>query len=94
MSELDKLTEHAKRVIAESKTSRPSGQSFTLRYGRVVNLGNYESVRIELEQSFDETVPKDQALEMLARRVEGYAQLRKKNPNLWIPRSEMEVQAR
>jgi len=94
MSELDKLTEHARRVIAETKPADPCGQRYTLRYGRVVNLGNYESVRIELEQSFDETVPKDQAIEMLARRVEGYAQLRKKNPNLWIPRSEMEVQAR
>jgi hypothetical protein len=37
------------------------------------------SARVELEQSFDETMPKDHALELLARRVEGYAQIRKKN---------------
>jgi hypothetical protein len=87
------LEEHAKRVIEESKPVIPSGRTFAFRYGRTVNLGNYESCRIELEQSFDETMPNDHALELLARRVEGYAQMRKKNPDLWVPRSQMEVKA-
>ena len=64
---------------------------YTFRYGRNVNLGNYESARIELEESFDETMPKDHALELLARRVERYVQLRKKNPDLWVPPLEMEA---
>ena len=85
------LEEHARRVVEESKPVTPCGRTYTFRYGRTVNLGNYESARIELEQSFDETMPKDHVLELLARRVEGYAQMRKKNPDLWVPRSEMEV---
>jgi hypothetical protein len=45
------LGDYAKRVIkdfAESKAS--TGKTYSIRYGRTVNLGHYESCRIELEQ--------------------------------------------
>ena len=58
---------------------KPS-RTYRLRYGRTVNLGHYESARIELEEVFDATVPRDQALTELAGRVEEWAENRKKNP--------------
>ena len=80
----------------EVKELKATGKTYSLRFGRTVNLGNYESAKIELEQEFDECISKDHALEQLARRVEGYAQNRKKNPDLYNPyaRPEMEVKMR
>jgi hypothetical protein len=65
---------------------------YTVRYGRAVNLGNYETARIEIEDTFEsENVPdKRDALMLLARQVEGYAHLRKKNPTLFIPGGNLE----
>ena len=62
------------------------------RYGRAVNLGNYETARIEVEEEFEtENVPdKRDALMLLARQVEGYAHLRKQNPTLFIPGGNLE----
>jgi len=53
---------------------------YKLRYGRTVNLGHYESARIELEEVFYATVPRDQALQTLASRVEEWAENRKRTP--------------
>jgi hypothetical protein len=61
-------------------TPKQCSRTYTLRYGRTVNLGHYESARIELEEVFDATVPRDQALKELAGRVEEWAENRKKNP--------------
>ena len=58
---------------------KPPSRTYKLRYCRTVNLGHYESARIELEEVFDATVPRDQALTELAGRVEEWAENRKKN---------------
>jgi len=85
------LRQFVENYLSGQTSQKPTGKSFSLRYSRTVNLGNYESAKIELEQEFDESIGKDAALEQLARRVEGYAQMRKKNPALWVPRPEMEA---
>jgi hypothetical protein len=61
-------------------TPKPINRTYKLRYGRTVNLGHYESARIELEEVFDATVSRDQALNELAGRVEEWVENRKKNP--------------
>jgi hypothetical protein len=65
---------------------------YTVRYGRVVNLGKFETARIEIEDTFDtENVPdKRDALMLLARQVEGYAHLRNQYPTLFIPGHNLE----
>ena len=69
---------------------------YTVRYGRAVNLGNYETARIEIEDTFEsENVPdKRDALMLLARQVEGYAQLRKQHPTLFISGGNLEQPAK
>ena len=53
-------------------------RTYKLRYGRTVNLGNYESCRLELEEEFDTSIPKETAFEGLADRVEQLVATRRK----------------
>jgi len=56
----------------------PTGKTYNLRYGRVANLGNYESCRVELEEPFDASIRKDVAFETLADHVEQLIATRRK----------------
>jgi hypothetical protein len=91
MAEDENLRQFVESYLAGQPIQKPTGKTYKLRYGRTVNLGNYESCRIELEETYDESMPRDKALENLARRIEGYGQLRKKHPDLWVPKAEMEA---
>lgn len=42
---------------------------YKLSYGRTFNLGNYESERIDLEQTFDDEVPRDEAVAVMKAQV-------------------------
>ena len=43
---------------------------YKLRYGKTFNIGNYESVRVEIEEDFDDKLPKQTACEYLRDEVE------------------------
>ena len=66
--------------MGEQQTSFPRycSRTYKLRYGRTVNLGNYESCRLELEEEFDTSIPKETAFEGLADRVEQLVATRRK----------------
>lgn len=75
------LGDYAKQVVKDFTDSKTvTGRTYSVRYGRTVNLGHYESCRIELEQQFDEATPQNQALQILAGRVEEWAENRKRSP--------------
>jgi len=58
---------------------------FSVRYGRTVRLADYQSARIEIEEEFDsQNIEKQDALYLVARMVEGYAQARLKYPDLFF----------
>jgi len=59
--------------------------TYRIRYGRTVNLGNYETARLELEEQFNDADMPDRrdAMIQVAKMVEGYAQARKKHPELF-----------
>ena len=58
---------------------------FSVRYGRTIRLGDYQSARIEIEEEFDsQNIDKQDALYLVARMVEGYAQARLKYPDLFL----------
>jgi len=58
---------------------------FSVRYGRTIRLGDYQSARIEIEEEFNsENIDKQDALYLVARMVEGYAQARLKYPDLFL----------
>ncbi len=63
----------------ENKTPKSTSKTYTLRYGRVASLAPYESCRVELEEQFDTSIPKDVAFEGLASRVEELVATRRKN---------------
>jgi len=43
---------------------------YKLRYGKTFNIGNYESERVEIEEIFDDKLPKQTAMEYLRDKVE------------------------
>jgi hypothetical protein len=62
----------------ETKEAKPTGKTYILRYGRVASLAPYESCRVELEEEFDISIPKQVAFESLASRVEELVATRRK----------------
>jgi hypothetical protein len=69
------------------------GKTYRIRYGRTVNLGNYETCRIELEEEFNTDEPHDRedAIMHVARMVEAWATLRRKYPKRFLPPTDMEI---
>jgi len=65
---------------------------FTLRYGKLFNLGNYENERIDLEEEFPTEMPREQALQTLkasVNRLRGFS----KNLDEETARRQRDIQA-
>ena len=54
------------------------GRTYSLRFGRTINLGNFESAHVSLEEQFDVSIPKETAFQGLADRVEQLVATRRK----------------
>ncbi len=55
-----------------------NGRTYSLRFGRTINCGNFESMHISLEEEFDTSIPRETAFQGLADRVEQLVATRRK----------------
>jgi len=78
MAEDENLRQFVESYLRGETSQKPTGKTFSLRYGRVASLAPYESCRVELEEEFDISVPRQVAFETLAGHVEELIASRKK----------------
>jgi hypothetical protein len=69
----ENLKEFLENYLSGQTSQKPNGRTYTFRYGRTVNLGNFESVRLELEETFDSSIPKETAVEAIFRSCSSFS---------------------
>ena len=78
MAEDQDLRQFVENYLQGQPIQKPTGKTFTMRFGRVTSLAPYESCRLELEETFDACVPRDVAFTKLSNQVETLVASRKK----------------